>query len=477
MKKLSIITLLTALLVVSACSPDTTTLNISVSGSSDSLFLYFSANKLAPDTLYIKDSKPVKIKFTNREISQIRFMYAQSYTRLFVEPGHEYRLSLDVADGKMKFTIDDNALQQYHNIDNGRNIYSYEWIRDYSAMPYDTVAARMKENFEQLITRDCQLFESAKMSKELSNALHQDTELYWLAALTKVIRNNYISYYRDGVPMYPDYGSVWKSIYEEHPVGKAFLQSEWLYHYVQAYLFYDLYSRGTKPDFKGQAGYWDFQYATIYKSLPDKKVQENVLAEYLYMDCLNNPTNDRALTGHLNRFMEEYPHNPNNAYFKSYINELEEYYRIISQDFSPEVKFVEGYQELATLKDVFAKFKGKPLFVDFWFSTCSPCIREFGQSAGLKKLLKENGITPLYISIDTQGQEENWKNSIKRYNLEGYHIRAQQALHVDMDENYGVRLFPHYMIVDANGKIVVDRAKNPSSGEELLEQIRTSLKL
>lgn len=79
----------------------------------------------------------------------------------------------------------------------------------------------------------------------------------------------------------------------------------------------------------------------------------------------------------------------------------------------------------------------------------------------------------LYISIDRK--EIDWHNSIKYFNLEGNHVRANQLLHDDLYKKYKIGLFPHFMIVDANGEIAVHRAKQPSEGEALYKQIGEAL--
>lgn len=81
----------------------------------------------------------------------------------------------------------------------------------------------------------------------------------------------------------------------------------------------------------------------------------------------------------------------------------------------------------------------------------------------------------LYISIDGDNFDTNWKNHIKSFDLAGYHIRANKELGSTFP-NLGVMYYPHYMVVDKEGKIVVPKAKLPEEGKDLYNQIRTALK-
>ena len=139
------------------------------------------------------------------------------------------------------------------------------------------------------------------------------------------------------------------------------------------------------------------------------------------------------------------------------------------------INFVEDMESLTTLTSVIERFKGKPLFIDFWFSTCAPCLREMKHSDGLKQWLEANDINMLYVSIDNDEMEKNWNNAIRYNKIYGNHLRATHDLHVDMDKNYGIRMYPSYMLVDASGNIVLPRTKEPSSGSELIEQLSQAL--
>ena len=46
-------------------------------------------------------------------------------------------------------------------------------------------------------------------------------------------------------------------------------------------------------------------------------------------------------------------------------------------------------------------FKGKVTVVNFWFSTCSPCVAELGDLDALDKELKQRGGMVIGVNVDT----------------------------------------------------------------------------
>ncbi|MBS1521818.1 MAG: TlpA family protein disulfide reductase [Bacteroidetes bacterium] len=129
------------------------------------------------------------------------------------------------------------------------------------------------------------------------------------------------------------------------------------------------------------------------------------------------------------------------------------------------------YQNLTDLiKD---QFKGKPVFVDFWATYCSPCIAEFKYSPELKQFLQKKGIALLYVSIDSEGSENYWQQSIKNYQLEGYHYFCNASVRKTLAKQ--VPYIPRYMIFNAAGRLVESNAYQPSDKQKLYNQIENKL--
>ncbi len=86
----------------------------------------------------------------------------------------------------------------------------------------------------------------------------------------------------------------------------------------------------------------------------------------------------------------------------------------------------------------------------------------------------------VYLSMDTDERDIQWKNMIKYYKLSGYNIRTNDALRNDLSKLFWNRnsgyTIPRYVLVDANGNIVEKDALRPSDKEKLYEQIASHIK-
>lgn len=118
-------------------------------------------------------------------------------------------------------------------------------------------------------------------------------------------------------------------------------------------------------------------------------------------------------------------------------------------------------------------FKGKLVYVDYWGTTCGPCLQEFRDfTKPLKdKFRQRDDIRYLYIA---QGIEYLWHEQIKKYNIEGDHIFVDDIQYEKLYRNStkdSLVLMPHYLIIDKKGNIVESDARRPSDSDSLVLQL------
>jgi thiol-disulfide isomerase/thioredoxin len=107
------------------------------------------------------------------------------------------------------------------------------------------------------------------------------------------------------------------------------------------------------------------------------------------------------------------------------------------------------------------KFRGKYLYVDFWFTGCKPCIAEIPSFKKLKAKLDRKDVVFVTISIDPT--ESMWLETIRKHNIDGEHFWTGRDLSYGMlKDEFKIVSFPFYWIVDPEGKIINPNADRPS---------------
>jgi peroxiredoxin len=125
-------------------------------------------------------------------------------------------------------------------------------------------------------------------------------------------------------------------------------------------------------------------------------------------------------------------------------------------------------KDLEGKKVSLADFKGKIVYIDFWASWCKPCIKEFPAAKKLKEKFKDKDVVFLYIDIDAS--EKDWKEGVKEHLLEGVNLYA--GAKSEVAKAYNVSGIPAYFLVDKQGKIYHNAPPRPSSNdiEKILEE-------
>lgn len=128
-------------------------------------------------------------------------------------------------------------------------------------------------------------------------------------------------------------------------------------------------------------------------------------------------------------------------------------------------------------REMIAPFKGKYIVVDFWESSCGPCIAGIKQSKPLREKLKnDSNIAFLFIcSQDTP--EDTYKQYVAEQGLV-YSHRLTKDDFIRMRELFRFNGIPHYEYVNREGEIMnkgLDAYNLESSLNELLKKESESL--
>ena len=119
-------------------------------------------------------------------------------------------------------------------------------------------------------------------------------------------------------------------------------------------------------------------------------------------------------------------------------------------------------------------FRGKVVYVDFWFSACTPCLAEAPAAARLKRRFLGKDVVFLYISTDVV--MDTWRAAIVKHQLNGpnsVHLFDPEGRHAV--RAYKVRGFPTYFLIGRDGNILQREAPRPSAGRATIQAIEQAL--
>ena len=162
-------------------------------------------------------------------------------------------------------------------------------------------------------------------------------------------------------------------------------------------------------------------------------------------------------------FKQTYPNSPYLSAMKGYYEEICAFHA--PKKLSDEIQFMTDTEGISTMDDLLSRFAGKKLYVDVWATWCGPCKDEFANEKSLHEMLESKGYEMLYLSMDEEDADVQWRDMVAYYQLHGYHIRAGEALINDLKRLYGANgamAIPWNMIVDSHGSIVQLHAPRPS---------------
>lgn len=99
--------------------------------------------------------------------------------------------------------------------------------------------------------------------------------------------------------------------------------------------------------------------------------------------------------------------------------------------------------------DIF--LKNKYTLVDFWYSGCGPCIRQFRLLESLYKQYGHNGFEVVAISTDQIKDKDKWENIIIKENLVWKQYWDKNG---EESKKFSINAFPTNFLIDSTGTII-----------------------
>ena len=402
---------------------------------------------------------------------------------LLIEPRKTYDVKFDLNKKEKKFSVNsqDSTIHNFYNTLPTPDFYLIGLNQFYNDSIPSEVAFKINALREKEILELDLLLEQGKISKQSYKLASLDRNIYYKsleAGAAAIILRKLL--YEKKVDKIEELKSFWdRKISVERLNQVDHNRSPWFYTLVYNFIWYNLFS-SEKPEAKEMKTMFDtasrlrFNIDEAKKYLTGETL-EYYLASFIFLESWQTQDNSKEIVKIYDDFKKEYPNNPYDDYLATSIKPIIDFHKKIENtQINDKIHVVENQEDIDSFDELIKQFQGKKVFVDIWGTWCGPCKKEFKQKDTYSELLKSKDIATLYICEGKKSKEKVWKEMIKFYNLEGYHILANEELLADIFEkfdNNGSFAYPRYLLIDENGKVVNSHASYPSKVGQLEKEI------
>ena len=394
--------------------------------------------------------------------------------KLLLEQGNNYYVSMMPQKNIQITGANEKGQMLYTTLPNPTFVEMelMKWLANNDA-PFISVHHQINDLKQADLTKFKELLDNNEITKSYFDLIQKDRDCYYasLEARFLIIKSSKSYQLRFGNDE-DNLSDYLKDIYEQYPPNdKSLLFSSFWPEY--AMWFIEEYKQRDFDIMKiRDEGMYNTHIINESKNYLSGKSLEFFQARYLHFESYNG-----TFKGNFNyefvslfeQFEKDYPQSEYSKYIKPYIEEIINFRQIIiDKPYNPAMLFMNNYENINTLEEAIKPLRGKKIYIDVWATWCGPCKREFEHNEALKVILAENDVQQLYISIDSDEKDQQWKYEIKYYHLLGTHIRTNKELYYDLmkqfDKNAATPYIaiPWYILVDETGNIIEEHTKRPS---------------
>ena len=439
------------------------------------------------DTIQVDENGNFELRFNLKRPSFIQIWSSEprKECKLLLEPDNNYNILIDTEKGIEIFGANEAGQRLYSALPNPSFIEMQigKDLREENSLT--AIRGKIQDMKSEELAKFKKLLDENKITSSFFELIQKDRDCYFASLESRISQIKiYALLLRSESEKFilengDDLLENLKNIYAQYSLdNKDILISSFWFEYAQNYI--RDYVQFSKEDFNMDSFRELYNNGTIHTFIISEakkhltgKFLEFCQATYLYFTGIQKKF-EKELIALFEQFKKDYPNSEYAKYIQPYIDVIVDFYNKVDRDFSENITFVENFENINTLEELFKPMKGKKIYVDVWATWCVPCKEEFKHSERLKQILKEKDIQMLYISIDREIEDAQWKNLIKYYNLEGKHIRVNEnlknKLHYQYDEKSGMIVIPWYILIDEEGNILQKQAKRPSQivlGEDM----------
>lgn len=433
-----------------------------------------------------------KVHIISLNESQTGFVNINVFNRevkLFVQKGNTIRVTIDEDNEEKPLVIEGNNKEGQMLLTTSELLYAGSLIMRYKN---DSTATLLEKHIEEDKALRLNVFkilrDGNKIDKPFYDFIQLNMDYYHAALLSEVISSRYASttlpkdnpFYKTVFPN--DLGALWEKTYQRYSVNNPLALQTFGYSdkfntycgdYLNGYLSWQKGKYGSSPSVTED---WELNMKETLRRIQvnmKAPVAEFTEADLLFSE-LSLEKNYASLAAFFADFKRRYPHSAYTTYIQPLADKAIAYYEKTKGAFTPEQKIISEQATINSFRDLMIRFKGKTVYIEFWATWCITCKDQFDYENGLYQFMQSKNVEHLFISVDNNKQEQDWKDMIKYFNLRGTHIRANESLLKDLSKIFwngkGYAL-PLYVIISTSGNIVEFDALQPRDKKKLQQQL------
>ncbi|MDC0584187.1 redoxin family protein [Bacteroidales bacterium] len=125
-------------------------------------------------------------------------------------------------------------------------------------------------------------------------------------------------------------------------------------------------------------------------------------------------------------------------------------------------------------KSILDENKGKVMVLDFWFTGCGACRKDFKHIGKFKNELATH-LDVQFVYLCYSSSIENWKYVAKEYNLKGQNYLLNQKQMRYFNELFTISSAPRYILINKAGKIVNSNFHAPMYKDGYITAVKNAL--
>ena len=129
----------------------------------------------------------------------------------------------------------------------------------------------------------------------------------------------------------------------------------------------------------------------------------------------------------------------------------------------------------AKLAEVLASHRGKVVLVDYWSTSCVPCVEKLPEVLALQKELGDRGLQVVTLSMDDPDSRKEIGEFLKGKGAVGLHLISEFGASPHSLEEFEIDLVPHYRIYNRDGELAEKIEPAPDSPPLEFSQIKEAV--